>query len=93
MKNQIKKAVGIIILYKDKFILLSKRGKLEERLVGYWENVGGKVEEGEDWLEAVYREVAEELGRSSLDNIEIDEEAILNWVEKGKTKDDPTWNS
>ncbi len=57
------KAVGIIILSTDRSqILLAKRSADKDSEKGKWENVGGKVEEGETFEQAVSREAREELG-------------------------------
>ena len=59
--------------------LLAARRTEPPRLAGGWELPGGKVEEGEEPLTALHRELAEELGVS----IEVGEELIapdgLGW--------------
>jgi 8-oxo-dGTP diphosphatase len=52
--------------------LLSARRTEPPRLAGGWELPGGKVEPGEDPLEALHRELAEELGVE----IEVGEELL-----------------
>ena len=53
-------AVGILIRSDDSFLLTSRPvGKVYE---GYWEFPGGKLEEGENVLQALQRELLEELG-------------------------------
>lgn len=53
-------AVGILIRPGGKFLLTSRpRGKVYE---GYWEFPGGKLEAGESVLQALARELHEELG-------------------------------
>ncbi len=53
-------AVGILIRADDSFLLTSRPvGKVYE---GYWEFPGGKLEHGEDVLQALQRELLEELG-------------------------------
>lgn len=83
----LKKAVGIIILYNNQGILLSKRSEKEERMQGKWENVGGKLEENESYMETVLRELKEELGEKILDFIELVPEPILHWTEE----DEVSW--
>jgi 8-oxo-dGTP diphosphatase len=53
-------AVGILIRSDDCFLLTSRpAGKVYE---GYWEFPGGKLERGENVLQALQRELHEELG-------------------------------
>ena len=53
-------AVGILIRADDSFLLTSRPvGKVYE---GYWEFPGGKLEDGESVLQALRRELLEELG-------------------------------
>ena len=49
------------IIFRDDKILLTRR-KVEKSLGGYWEFPGGKVEDGESDIEALKREIKEELG-------------------------------
>ncbi|WP_343556839.1 (deoxy)nucleoside triphosphate pyrophosphohydrolase [Sphingobacterium sp.] len=55
----ITKVVCGIIFYNDEVLIC--RRKPEKSLGGYWEFPGGKVEIGEDYFEALKREVKEEL--------------------------------
>lgn len=54
-----KPAVGVYIIKKDK-VLLAKRAI--EPFKGYWDSVGGFVEEGESPAETAIRETKEETG-------------------------------
>ncbi|MFN2538531.1 MAG: (deoxy)nucleoside triphosphate pyrophosphohydrolase [Mycobacteriales bacterium] len=56
--------VGAALL-KDGRVLASRRTG-PPHLAGYWEFPGGKVEEGESDLEALRRELAEELGVTAV---------------------------
>lgn len=52
--------VAAAIIHRDGKVLAARRSDGE--LAGYWELPGGKVEEGESPVEALRREVQEELG-------------------------------
>lgn len=53
--------VSAFIPWNDK-ILLVKRAHNDDFLPGYWEQVGGKIDFGENPYDAVIREVKEESG-------------------------------
>jgi 8-oxo-dGTP diphosphatase len=58
-------AVGILLQPDGRFLLTSRpAGKV---YAGYWEFPGGKLEAGEDVLQALARELQEELGISLKD--------------------------
>jgi 8-oxo-dGTP diphosphatase len=57
--KSIKVVCGII--WKDDKVLIAKR-KPEKSLGGYWEFPGGKVEQNEDPIDSLKRELLEELG-------------------------------
>lgn len=58
-------AVGILLQADGRFLLTSRPpGKV---YAGYWEFPGGKLEAGEDVLQALARELQEELGISVRD--------------------------
>ena len=57
--KSIKVVCGII--WKDGKVLIAKR-KQEKSLGGYWEFPGGKIEHNEDPIDALRRELLEELG-------------------------------
>lgn len=61
--------------------VLAARKKTGLHLAGYWEFPGGKVEEGEDQIDCLHRELLEELGITC----EIEEylgESIYSYGEK-----------
>lgn len=60
--KKLAKGVAIIIKNSDGEILLMKRGNKNKPGFNKWKNCGGKVEPGEDIVDAVRREVNEELG-------------------------------
>lgn len=62
LHSQMKKAVAVIFQNENKEILLLKRGLASKGEVGLWENLGGKVNDGEDGEAAIRRECFEELG-------------------------------
>lgn len=53
------KVVCGLIFYNDEVLIC--RRKPEKSLGGYWEFPGGKVEDGEDYFDALEREIKEEL--------------------------------
>ena len=53
--------VGALIFNERGQILLMKRGPKSRNLIGYWNVPGGVLEFGEDPLDAVKREVKEEI--------------------------------
>jgi 8-oxo-dGTP diphosphatase len=55
------KVVTAAIVIQDGKVLLARRGP-KEKLAGYWEFPGGKVEKGESLAECLCRELHEELG-------------------------------
>jgi 8-oxo-dGTP diphosphatase len=55
------KTVTAAIIVRDKKVLLTRRGPTE-KLAGYWEFPGGKVETGESLADCLRRELQEELG-------------------------------
>ena len=54
-------SVTAFILWKGKALLV-QRSATDDFLAGYWEQVGGKVEVSENQIDAVIREVQEEVG-------------------------------
>ena len=58
------KIVTAAIIKKDRSILLTRR-KSGEKLEGFWEFPGGKLEDGESPQECLERELFEELGVAS----------------------------
>lgn len=63
------KLVTAAIIYKGNTVLITRRGS-KEKLAGYWEFPGGKIEEGETPQECLQRELFEELGvRAKADKI------------------------
>jgi 8-oxo-dGTP diphosphatase len=61
MENVIVVAVKSIIVYKRK-VLITKRTAEEKYGAGIWEIPGGKLEFGEDLVDALKREILEETG-------------------------------
>ena len=59
------KTVTAAIIIRDQKVLLTRRGP-SEKLAGYWEFPGGKVEDGEALQECLGRELFEELGVAAV---------------------------
>jgi len=55
------RVVTAAIIISDQKVLLTRRGP-SEKLAGYWEFPGGKVEDGESLTDCLRRELHEELG-------------------------------
>lgn len=68
------KVVAAAIFFDGDRVLLARRGP-DEKLAGYWEFPGGKVEEGETLHDCLVRELQEELGLNIrvLDEIAVSE--------------------
>ncbi|MEY2340966.1 (deoxy)nucleoside triphosphate pyrophosphohydrolase [Acidithiobacillus sp. IBUN Pt1247-S3] len=64
------KTVTAAIVLKNRQVLLTRRAS-DQKLAGFWEFPGGKVEEGESLQECLQRELREELGVSSVVGEEI----------------------
>ena len=60
-----KLVAAAIIFNRDGKILIAKRKK-GEKLEGYWEFPGGKLEDGETPQQCIEREISEELGVSAI---------------------------
>jgi 8-oxo-dGTP pyrophosphatase MutT (NUDIX family) len=54
--------VAVLILEKEKLILLQKRSKTEKRFPDSWGLFGGGFKDGESPEQAIQREIKEELG-------------------------------
>lgn len=77
--------VGCVILTKDKKILLQKRGDDWKNFPGYLAEFGGRIEPGETPMQALIRELNEELGanvkKSELVNFGAITELMSNHYE------------
>jgi 8-oxo-dGTP diphosphatase len=64
-------------------LIYNERGEILilRRPVGQWQFVGGRVNQGENWLEGLRREVREETGITSLEIVSI--MSVDNWVWEG----------
>ena len=61
-------AVGVLIRPSDNAFLLTSRPE-GKPYAGYWEFPGGKLEAGESVVEALQRELLEEIGIQALDAV------------------------
>ena len=53
--------VAAAVIFSDNKVFLARRAE-GQRLAGFWEFPGGKIEQGESGAEAIAREIKEELG-------------------------------
>jgi 8-oxo-dGTP pyrophosphatase MutT (NUDIX family) len=62
MQDQPAKTVGALFIRSDGKVLLGLRAPSKKVWPGYWDTIGGHVEDGESLDEALIREVQEEVG-------------------------------
>lgn len=66
-KGLIHRIVQVVVEDPDGHLLLQKRSNVTKLYPGRWDvSVGGHVDEGEDYLEAAKREMAEEIGLNDV---------------------------
>ena len=53
--------VAAAVIFRDNKVFIARRSE-GQRLAGFWEFPGGKIEQGESGAEAIIREIKEELG-------------------------------
>lgn len=71
-----KKKVQVIILAESEILLL----KLAENRGGFWQNITGGVDEGEEYLEAAKRELFEETGiKASVGELPFEFQFVDRW--------------
>ena len=64
------KDVAVLVLYDDqKRMLLQHRTSYKKRWAEYWGTFGGGIEEGEEIVDALKREIHEELGHAAQNPI------------------------
>tara|TARA_A100001011_G_scaffold185956_1_gene194634 strand:- start:368 stop:844 length:477 start_codon:yes stop_codon:yes gene_type:complete len=61
----LRKGVGIVVLNKEKKVFVAKR---IDNPKNFWQMPQGGIDEGEDFLDAAYRELSEE---TSIKNVEL----------------------
>jgi len=76
---------GVLILNKKKEVLLLKRGKNSKNEAGWWCKPGGAVEYGEVAMEAMKREIKDEVG------VDIDIWGILPNTDQILKKEGQHW--
>lgn len=76
---------GILILNKKNETLLLKRGKNSKNEVGYWNKPGGAIDHGEKVINAMKREISEEIG------VKIDIWGYLPHADSIMKKDKQHW--
>jgi 8-oxo-dGTP diphosphatase len=60
--REIAKTVGAMLVNSDRTVLLGLRSPAKKVWPGYWDIIGGHVEDGESLDDALIREVQEEVG-------------------------------
>lgn len=70
--NGLQSVVGGILIKEEK-IILTKRASSVKNFPNYWEFPGGKVENGETLIQALIRELQEEL------NIIVNEKSVIGF--------------
>ncbi len=74
--QKLKKKVQVIILAKSEILLL----KLAENRGGFWQNITGGVDDGEEFEQAAVRELWEETGiRASVIEIPFEFKFVDRW--------------
>jgi len=68
MSNQYRKCVGIMIINKDKEILVGRR---LDHPSGFWQMPQGGIDDNENPEDAVWREMMEEIGTNKVELIKI----------------------
>ena len=68
MSNQYRKCVGIMILNKDKEILVGRR---LDHPSGFWQMPQGGIDDNENPEDAVWREMMEEIGTNKAELIKV----------------------
>ena len=62
------RTASVIIYDSNDRILLAKRSLSKSLDPGLWETIGGRIEPGETPVQALLREVSEELGKEAILN-------------------------
>ena len=84
---------GALIIEKNKILLMKRQGRL---FPNYWSLPGGQVEQGEDVITAIKREVQEEINCTfvpetdvNVSHYENNEQHIISIIIKGSMKGTP----
>lgn len=79
-------AAAIVDDLQQPGMLLTARRSAPAELAGYWEFPGGKVEQGEDPIAALHREIREELGVTIRVGAEVAPDGSPAWPLAGTTR-------
>ena len=74
--------VSLIITNENNDLLVSQRNNQSKPMHGYWQPIGGKIEDNETTIEAIKRETEEEAG-INIDNLKTKPQFIFHYTKKG----------
>lgn len=70
-EKEIKRSVGVFLMDENERVLLVRRSFTQSNPGVYQPSANGKLENNEDWFEALNREIKEELGQELAKTIDV----------------------